>query len=67
MLINVQLALVSPPFGTDCFVMKGVSPPGVSLGDVFRSSMPFLALGFLAMAIIMAFPQIALWLPSIMG
>ncbi len=66
MLINVQLALVSPPFGTDCFVMKGVSPPGISLGDVFRSSMPFLALGFLAMVIIIAFPQIALWLPSIM-
>ncbi|MBI2854557.1 MAG: TRAP transporter large permease subunit [Chloroflexi bacterium] len=66
MLINVQLALVSPPFGMDCYVMKGLSPPDVKLGDVFRFSMPFLGLGFLAIVIIMVFPQVALWLPRLM-
>jgi len=67
MLINVQLGLISPPFGMDCYVMKGIAPPGVTVGDVFRSAMPFLGLGLVAMAIIMAFPQVALWLPSVMG
>lgn len=67
MLINVQLALISPPFGMDCYIMKGVVASDVSVEEVFRASMPFLFLGFLAMALIMAFPQIALWLPDIMG
>ncbi len=67
MLINVQLGLISPPFGSDCYIMKGVAPPGVTVGDVFGSAMPFLILGLLAMAIIIAFPQVALWLPGMIG
>ena len=65
-LINIQLGLISPPFGLDCFTMKAIAPEDVTLGDVFRSSMPFMFLGFLAMAIIMIFPQIGLWLPNLM-
>jgi len=66
-LINIQLGLISPPFGLDVFTMKAISPPDVTLGDVFKSSMPFMALGFLIMVLIMIFPQIGLWLPSLMG
>jgi tripartite ATP-independent transporter DctM subunit len=66
-LINIQLGLISPPFGLDCFTMKAISPPDVTLGDVFKSSMPFMFLGFLAMVAIMLFPQIGLWLPALMG
>jgi TRAP-type mannitol/chloroaromatic compound transport system permease large subunit len=47
--------------------MKALAPPDVSLSDVFRSSMPFMTLGFLVIALIMVFPQIALWLPSLMA
>jgi tripartite ATP-independent transporter DctM subunit len=64
LLINIQLGLITPPFGPDCYYMKALAPPGTSLGDVFRSSTPFLAIGFLLMALILVFPQIALWLPS---
>jgi TRAP-type mannitol/chloroaromatic compound transport system permease large subunit len=67
LLINIQLGLITPPFGLDVYTMKALAPPDVSLGDVFRSSMPFLAMGFLLMALIMIFPALALWLPSVAG
>ena len=65
-LMNIQLGLISPPFGMDCFTMKAIAPKDVTLGDVFRSSIPFMLLGFLSMAMIMVFPQIGLWLPNLM-
>ena len=66
LLLNIQLGLITPPFGLDVYTMKALAPPDVSIGDVFRSSMPFLAIGFLVMALIMVLPQIATWLPSMM-
>ncbi len=65
-LINIQLGLISPPFGLDCYTMKAIAPEDVTLLDVFRSSMPFMFLGFLTMVMIMIFPQIGLWLPNLM-
>lgn len=67
LLINIQLGLITPPFGLDCYTMKALAPPDISIGDVFRSSMPFLAIGFLVIALIMLFPPLALWLPGIMA
>jgi TRAP-type mannitol/chloroaromatic compound transport system permease large subunit len=64
--MNIQLGLISPPFGLDCFTMKAIAPGDVTLGDVFRSSLPFMLLGFLTMAMVMVFPQIGLWLPNMM-
>jgi tripartite ATP-independent transporter DctM subunit len=66
-LINIQLGLISPPFGLDVYTMKAVAPKDVSLGSVFRSSMPFMMLGFLLMVLIFIFPEIATWLPSLAG
>jgi tripartite ATP-independent transporter DctM subunit len=65
-LLCVQLGLITPPFGVDVFTMKALAPPDVTLGDVSRSSMPFLAIGIIVVVLIFIFPQIALWLPSIM-
>lgn len=67
LLLNIQLGLITPPFGLDVFTMKALAPPDVTIGDVFRASMPFLAIGFLVMALIMIFPQIAVWLPGLMS
>ena len=64
-LINIQLGLITPPFGLDVFTMKAIAPKDVTLGDVFKSSMPFLYMGFGMMVLIMIFPAIALWLPGI--
>jgi tripartite ATP-independent transporter DctM subunit len=64
-LMNIQLGLITPPFGLDVFTMKAIAPADVTLGDTFRSSMPFLALGLIMMALIMIFPSIATWLPGL--
>lgn len=66
LLLNIQLGLITPPFGLDVYTMKALAPPDVSVGDVFRSSIPFLVVGFLVMALIMIFPQLATWLPGMM-
>jgi tripartite ATP-independent transporter DctM subunit len=64
-LINIQLGLITPPFGLDVFTMKALSPPNVTLGDAFKHSMPFLFMGFALMVLIFIFPAIATWFPSI--
>lgn len=64
-LINVEIAGLSPPFGLICFTMKGVCPPDITLGDVYRAGLPFILMQLLNMVLIMAFPVLVLWLPSI--
>jgi len=66
MLLNVEMADVTPPFGLGLFVMKGVAPPSTTMGDIYRSVLPFLGCDLIAMALIIIFPQIALWLPSLL-
>ena len=62
--MNMQISYVSPPFGPAAFYLKGVVPPSISLGDIFRSIMPYMVLQLIALGLVIAFPQIALWLPS---
>ncbi|TYB90124.1 TRAP transporter large permease subunit [Oceaniovalibus sp. ACAM 378] len=62
--ITTQIAYMTPPFGYNLFLMRAMAPDEVSLGDIYRSIVPFVAVMVLALAIIMAFPQIALWLPG---
>ncbi len=65
-LLNIEMATTSPPFGLSLFVMKGVAPPNTTMGDVYRAALPFLYCDVVAMALIMVFPAIALWLPGLM-
>jgi TRAP-type mannitol/chloroaromatic compound transport system permease large subunit len=65
--MNMQISYISPPFGPAAFYLKGVTPPGITLTDIFRSIWPYLGMQFLALGIVIAFPQIALWLPRTMG
>jgi tripartite ATP-independent transporter DctM subunit len=65
-LINMEMSSVTPPVGMMLFVMKGVSPPGTTMGDVYRASLPFFGCDLVAMAIVMSFPVLALWLPGMM-
>ena len=67
LLINIELGVISPPFGTSLFVMKAVAPPDTTIGDVYKASLPFVGLDLIAMALTIAFPMIALWLPSVMS
>jgi len=66
LLINVETGLATPPFGLGLFVMKGVAPPGTTTGELYRSVFPFILFNLVVMGLCIAFPQIALWLPSAM-
>jgi len=66
MLVNMGIANISPPFGMVLFVMKGVSPPGTTMGDIYSAAIPYCVIDLIVILLIMAFPQIGLWLPSIM-
>jgi TRAP-type mannitol/chloroaromatic compound transport system permease large subunit len=65
--MNMQISYISPPFGPAAFYLKGVAPPDITIGDIFRSIWPYLGLQVVALGIVMAFPQIALWLPQTMS
>ena len=64
--MTCQIAYMTPPFGYNLFLMRAMAPPEVSLADIYRSIIPFVAVMVLALAIVMAFPQIALWLPGLL-
>jgi TRAP-type mannitol/chloroaromatic compound transport system permease large subunit len=65
--MNMQISYISPPFGPAAFYLKGVTPRDVTLGEIFRSIWPYLGLQAIGLAIVIAFPQVALWLPSTMS
>jgi tripartite ATP-independent transporter DctM subunit len=62
--ITCQIAYMTPPFGYNLFLMRAMAPPEISLVDIYRSIIPFVLVMTLALIIVMAFPQIALWLPE---
>ena len=66
LLINVEMASVTPPFGLNLFVMKGVAPPGTTMPDIYRAVSPFVGCDLAVMALVMAFPVLPLWLPNLM-
>ena len=66
MLINMEMANTTPPFGLLLFVMKGVAPKGTTMGDIYKAGVPFLLCDATAMILVMIFPQIALFLPGLM-
>jgi tripartite ATP-independent transporter DctM subunit len=65
-MVNMEIGVISPPFGLVLFVLKGVCPPDITLGDIFRGVLPFMLVNLVALAIVMAFPPLATWLPSLM-
>ncbi|MCS6878813.1 MAG: TRAP transporter large permease subunit [Geminicoccaceae bacterium] len=65
--MNMQVSYLSPPFGPAAFYLKGVAPPDISLQEIFASVWPFIGLQILGLSIVLAFPEIALWLPSLAG
>ncbi|GAA6179379.1 TRAP transporter large permease subunit [Shimia sp. NS0008-38b] len=62
--ITTQIAYMTPPFGYNLFLMRAMAPSEVTLKDIYRSIVPFVAVMILALTLVMIFPQIALWLPN---
>ena len=63
--LTCQVAYITPPFGYNLFLMRALAPPEITLGDIYRSIVPFFFLMVLTIIIILIFPQVALWLPDL--
>ncbi len=64
--LNLQTAFLSPPVAMAAFYLKGVSPPHVTLNQIFAGMMPFMGIQVLALFLLYAFPAIGLWLPGLL-
>jgi tripartite ATP-independent transporter DctM subunit len=65
--VNLQSSFLTPPFGWSLFYLKGVAPPEVTIRDIYRGVVPFIALQGIALFLVFIFPEIALWLPKVIG
>ncbi|RTM04089.1 MAG: TRAP transporter large permease subunit [Bradyrhizobiaceae bacterium] len=64
-MINMQMAFLSPPFGYSLFYLKSVAPPEISMATIFKASINFMVLQAIGVGLCIMFPQIVLWLPSL--
>jgi TRAP-type mannitol/chloroaromatic compound transport system permease large subunit len=64
--LNIQTSFLSPPVAMAPFYLKGVAPKSVSINDIFAGVMPFIFLVITSMVMLYTFPQIGLWLPSVL-
>jgi tripartite ATP-independent transporter DctM subunit len=64
--VNLQTSFLTPPFGFALFYMKGVAPPEVRIQHIYKGIIPFVLLQLVGLGLVMAFPDIALWLPRVL-
>ena len=65
-MVNMQMAYLTPPYGFNLFYMKSITPKGITMGDIYRSVLPFVGLQIITLILVMSFPQLALWLPNLL-
>lgn len=66
MLIAMEVSLMTPPFGLLLFVMKGVAPSYITITQIYRAAIPFILIELAVMALLIAVPSVALWLPGLL-
>ena len=64
--MNMQVSYLTPPFGAAAFYLKSVAPPEITFGMIFRAVIPFIGIQLIGLLIVLLFPQVALWLPSLL-
>ncbi len=64
--LNLQTAFLSPPVAMAAFYLKGVSPPHVTLNQIFLGMLPFMAIQVVALVLLYVFPAIGMWLPNVL-
>lgn len=67
MLIALETGLITPPFGVTLFVMKGVAPKEITMGDIWRAVTPYVMIDIFCIALVMAIPDLATLIPGLMG
>lgn len=65
--MNLQTSFLTPPFGWSLFYLKGVAPPQVTTGDIYRGVLPYIGIQAFGLLLVMIFPSIATWLPKAIG
>ena len=65
--VNLQTSFLTPPFGWALFFLRGVAPPEVTTGDIYRGIIPFVLMQILALVLVFMFPGLATWLPKAIG
>jgi tripartite ATP-independent transporter DctM subunit len=64
--MNMEMGYLTPPFGFNLFYMKAIVPKGITMTDIYKSIVPFVAIQGIGLAIVMIFPEIALYLPNLL-
>ena len=64
MILNILIAVQTPPYGFALFYLKGIAPPGIGMSEIYKSVTPFILLNLTVLILCMVFPDIVLWLPN---
>src|SRR5262245_33702876 len=65
--VNLQTSFLTPPFGWALFFLRGVAPPQITTGDIYRGIVPFVGMQLIALVLVFLFPGLATWLPRAIG
>jgi TRAP-type mannitol/chloroaromatic compound transport system permease large subunit len=65
--MNLQTSFLTPPFGWSLFYLRGVAPPQITTGDIYRGVLPYIGIQAMGLLLVMLFPAIATWLPNTIG
>jgi tripartite ATP-independent transporter DctM subunit len=65
-MVNIELSMITPPFGLNLFILKGVCPPDITLFDIYKGALPFVVINIIALALVIIFPALATFLPSLL-
>jgi tripartite ATP-independent transporter DctM subunit len=65
--VNLQTSFLTPPFGWSLFFLRGVAPPEITTGDIYRGIVPFVVMQLIGLVLVFWFPGLALWLPKAIG
>jgi len=66
MAINLQTSFLTPPFGFALFYLKAVAPPEIKIQHIYKGIIPFVILQLTGLALVMRFPELAMWLPRLL-
>jgi TRAP-type mannitol/chloroaromatic compound transport system permease large subunit len=65
--INLQTSFLTPPFGFALFFLKGVAPPEITTKQIYKGVVPYVVIQLFGLMIVILYPEVALWLPSVIG
>jgi TRAP-type mannitol/chloroaromatic compound transport system permease large subunit len=64
--VNLQTSFLTPPFGFALFYLRGVTPPSVTTGDMYRGVVPFVGIQLFLLLLLVLWPGLATWLPNLL-